>query len=351
MILPVGLNCNMTCSYCYHAGKNFSQGKFHRMPDEIIWKTIFESSQLAKNVDFLWHGGEPLMVGINHFKKAVQIEKEINFAGRVRNMIQTNGVLLTQAFCDFFAKENFKISTSIDGTKKINDTNRCFANGKGTYDKVKKAINLWRATGNNIGAIVLVTKANVNHPAEVYRGIKRLNLTSCAFHFCSQNEKCLTSMIPGRKETFEFFRSVFDKWFENDDPSFPIRNFRNAIRVLCGGKPLDCASMVDGCRGFIAVSENGDVYPCHRFVSKNEFLMGNIHYRSLSEIYENATHEYDRICSLSGECKSCKWLEMCGGGCAYERFVTNGAFNSVHPECSIKKMIFRHIEKKTSSFI
>jgi len=351
MILPVGLNCNMACSYCYHAGKNLSRGKIHRMPDEILEKIFFESSQLAKNVDFLWHGGEPLLVGINHFRKAVQIEKEINFVGRVRNMVQTNGTLLTRTFCDFFAKENFKISTSIDGTKKFNDVNRRLTSGKGTYDKVKKAINLWRTIGNNIGAVVLITKTNVNYPIEVYESIKKLHLTSCTFHFCSQNEECSTDLIPEKNETFKFFHSVFDRWFEDDDPNFSVRNFRNAIRVLCGGRPLDCASIVNGCRGFIAVKENGDVYPCHRFVGKNEFLMGNINYGSLSEIYENATHKYDRICSLSGDCKSCEWLKMCGGGCAYERFITNGAFNSVHPECSIKKMIFRYIEKKTSSFI
>ena len=351
MILPVGLSCNMTCSYCYHTGKNLLRGKIHRMSDEILGKIIFESSQLAKNIDFLWHGGEPLLIGINHFKKAVQIEKETNFIGRVRNMIQTNGILLTPALCDFFAKENFKISTSIDGTKKINDVNRRLASGKGTYDKIKKAINLWRTMGNNIGTVVLVTKTNVNHPIEVYKSIKSLGLTSCAFHFCSQNEECSTDMIPGEKETFEFFRSIFDRWFEDDDPNFPVRNFRNVIRILCGGEPLDCASTVDGCRRFIAVSENGDVYPCHRFVGKEGFLMGNIHYRSLNEIYENAVHEYDHICSLGSSCKLCEWLEMCGGGCAYERFITSGTFNGVHPECSIKKMIFKYVKKKVSPFI
>ena len=196
-----------------------------------------------------------------------------------------------------------------------------------------------------------MTKTNVDFPIEVYRSIEELNLTSCFFHLCSQNEACSIDMIPGEKETFEFFKSIFDEWFEDDDPNFPIRNFRNIIRVLCGGKTLDCASMINGCHGFIAVNENGDVYPCRRFVGINEFLVGNICHRSLGEIYENATDKYDQICSLSDNCKLCEWLEMCGGGCAYERFVTNDAFNSVHPECSIKKMIFRYVKKKIGSFI
>ncbi len=353
MILPVGLSCLLDCSYCYHGGKESfgCKSRIQIIPDYILKKVVYDSVQLAKNIDFLSHGGEPLLAGLPYFKKLVGFQERIDFNGIIRNIIQTNAVLLDKNKVQFFSKMGFILSTSVDGSKRLHDANRHFSNGGGSYNLVKLGVKLWRSVeeGKNlIGAVTLITSTNVDYPEEVFNGLKKCGVTSCALHFCSQNESGSITNIPEDFKTLDFLKKFFDLWFEKDDPKFPIRNFRNILRVLCGGTTLDCASTVGGCSGFIAVDQGGDVYPCHRFVGNPDFKIGNILEKSLREIYEDGADLYARISKLHESCSSCEFLNMCGGGCSYEKYVVCGDFGGVPPECKIKKELFLYIRDKVS---
>jgi len=351
IILPVGLNCNIACRYCYHGAVSRKTRKQDRMSDEVLKRIMIDAPQFQSDIDFLWHGGEPLLAGKDHFKKAIDFQRQTFltgaiFNGRVRNVIQSNLTLLSENLCSFFAKNNFILSTSIDGGRDVHDANRVFANGSGTHDRVLKSIRLWRKRGRNIGAVSLVTKSNVHQAIESLKMLKESGITSCNFHFCAQDESGSINAIPTKEETLLFFKNVFDLWLEDDNPDFPIRNFRNVLRTLCGGKPLDCTSNINGCYGFMAITANGDVYPCHRYVERNNFRIGNVLESSLLEIYDRSQSVYRNMCSLSENCQNCEWLNACGNGCAFERLTTNGSFKSTDPECSIKKGLFKHIKDK-----
>ncbi|BCX15972.1 MAG: anaerobic sulfatase maturase [Candidatus Parcubacteria bacterium] len=341
----------MACKYCYHDGRPRVNEKQSRMSVDLLRKLIKDSAELASDIDFVWHGGEPLLAGMEHFKTAIDIQRKTCFSGRVRNIIQTNGVLLNKSWCRFLSLNHFIISTSLDGPAEINDANRLLLGGGKTYHRVARAVRLWKQTGNQMGAVALVTRTNVRYPAETYRGLKRVGFKSCAFHVCSQNDDQSVDLVPSAEEAAYFLKSVFDLWFEEDDPTFLIRNFRNVLRVLCGGVTIDCASRVDGCWGFIAVTANGDVYPCHRFVNRTNFRLGNILEESLSALYKKGYSLYRAMCSLPEECERCEWINVCGGGCAYERIVVNGSFQSIHPACEVKKELFAHIKIKTNELI
>lgn len=351
MILPAGLRCNLRCVYCYHEGDPRCSDFSGNISHEILKKIIGNSADLAENVDFLWHGGEPLLAGINHFKKAIDIENRTIFKGKVRNMVQTNATLLNKRLCDFFNKHGFMISTSLDGPPEENDVNRIFANHSGTHHYISRAIKLWKSYGNKIGAVALVTKSNVKKPRDVYYGLKKSGLTSCSFHFCSQDDAGSVRVVPTIQEAASFFKSVFDLWLNDDDPEFPIRNFRNILRVLCGGNTVDCASRKDGCLGFIAITANGDVYPCHRFVNRPNFKIGNILKQNLVEIYDGAANIYSSMCRTADKCNNCEWLKMCGGGCAYERLVSHGSLRDIHPACELKKEIFSYVKERTKNLL
>jgi len=144
-----------------------------------------------------------------------------------------------------------------------------------------------------------------------------------------------------------FVKKIFDLWLEDDNPAFRIRNFRNVIRTMCGGKPIDCSSNVGGCKRFIAITANGDVYPCHRFVGRRDFVIGNLLEKSLPDIYADAADLYEKLCELDENCVHCEWLTACGSGCAFERLVANGTFKSMDPECQVKKGLFAYITEKT----
>lgn len=356
LVLPVGLNCNLACKYCYHGGLSGQTGCHERMSDDILRRIISDACEFQSNIDFLWHGGEPLLAGLGHFMNAVRFQDEVFltggvFNGAVRNIIQTNLSLFNREFCEFFAENGFVLSTSIDGDEKAHDANRLYGNGSGTHAEVLDAIAMWRARGNKIGAVTLVTDQNVERAGETFHALKSSGITSFNFHFYAQDEFDSIGGIPDSEKSSRFFREVFDLWLKDDNPDFPIRNFRNVLRFLCGGRPLDCTSSVNGCRGFMAINANGDVYPCHRYVGRKEFCIGNILESSLYAIYSNAEALYASLCSVHEKCHGCEWLNVCGNGCAYERLTMKGSFNETAPECEVKQGLFRYIKEQVRELL
>lgn len=349
VVLPVNTSCNLDCTYCYHEEQ---KKKIRIIPFEILARMYNEISKYAENVTFLWHGGEPLLAGVDFFKQAIELQKTTKFVGRVTNNIQSNGTLINEEFSDFIVKSNVIFGVSIDGPKEIHDKNRKSFDGSGSFDRVMAGIKMLRDKGmNRIGSIALVTKDNVDYPDDVYNFLRTCGVTSSVFHFCSETEGGTSSLIPNLDKAIKFFQRVFDLWFLDDDSSFAIRNFVNVIRVLCGGIPIECASLHEGCRQLITINNLGDIYLCHRLVRNHEFKMGNIMEKSLSEIIAESEKLYIEASNIPEECFSCKWFSTCGGGCAQERLITNGRFNSKHPECELKKALFSHIEQKVKQCI
>lgn len=355
LILPVGLRCNLACSYCYHGVVSRETRCKGVMSDEILERIIRGSMPFAQDFDFVWHGGESLLAGMKHFSSAIRLQNMAfmtgaPFTGRIRNVIQSNLTLLDSKWMKLLSEKNFLLSTSIDGSRAAHDANRVHRNHSGTYDKVRSSIAAWRGMGHELGAVTLITKVNVDFPDETYVSLIESGITSFNFHYCAQDEAGSIGIVPDSAKTAKFLKRVFDLWFKDDNPDFPVRNFRNVLRVLGGGRPLDCTSLVDGCRGFMAINYNGDIYPCHRYVGRPGYKIGNILTDSLHEAYGKADSLYQSMGSLGPKCQRCEWLDACGNGCAFERLTTNGSFASTAPECEIKKDLFSHIRSKTGSF-
>jgi len=162
IIMPVGLECNLACKYCYHGVVAKAQKAFITMSDDILKRIISEAPLLGVDVDFLWHGGEALLAGLDHFRSAVDFQRGVSFEGVVRNLLQSNLTLFNESYCNFFAKENFSLSTSIDGGREAHDANRIFINGRGTYGRVTDAVAMWRRkTGKRMGAVSGQTHTNL----------------------------------------------------------------------------------------------------------------------------------------------------------------------------------------------
>lgn len=346
MVLPVGLNCNLYCVYCYHGGKPRYVKMDKCMSLAILKKVFQDSCELAVDIDFIWHGGEPTLAGLGYFKEAITIQQTIQFNGVVRNILQTNATLLNDSWVEFIVTNSFLVSTSIDGPAEVHDINRCgFAKQK-TFSLIVENVKKLRQIGKSVGTIVVVNKSNVNCPDEIYSTLRSVNVSSCAFHFCSKYENDDHQLTVSNKEIAEFLKQIFDRWFREDDPTFQIRNFRNVLRVMYGGLPLDCASNYNHCRFFIAITTNGDVYPCHRFVNRSQFVLGNVMHNTLAKIYETSKYVYQSMADIPEACFKCEWFKICGGGCAYERYITYGDFHGEHPECNLKKEIFSYIEQR-----
>jgi uncharacterized protein len=349
IILPVGEKCNLSCSYCYHSPIRDQGAKV--MSKEMLKRIIFAASKTSGKITFLWHGGEPLLAGINYFETAIKLQNVFLKEKIIKNIIQSNLVILNEKWINFLVENKISISTSLDGPKEMHDSNRYFPSGRGSFEQVSTNIRKLRSRKIRVGCITLITKTNVKYPEKVYETLKNVGVSSVAFHFCSETEDCISHLIPTQKAGANFLKRIFDMWTLDDNPDFRIRNFENIIRHFFNGRPLDCASSYNSCPGFVAIDQLGDVYPCNRFAGRKDFLIGNILDKSLSTLLYEARPLYKKITKIKKECLKCKWFGLCGGGCAYERlFFSNGSFDGGHPDCELKKELFSYVWEYLEDF-
>lgn len=349
IVLPVNTSCNLDCTYCYHGDE---KEKLTVISLKILLRIYEEISRYAENVTFLWHGGEPLLVGTSFFRQAIELQSSVKFSGKIHNNIQSNGTLINKEWANLIVDKNITFGVSIDGPKELHGKNRKNFDGSNSFDMVMMGIKTLRERGLiKIGSIALVTKDNVDYPDNVYHTLRTCGVTSSVLHFCSETQDGMSSLIPDIDKAIKFYQRIFDLWIEDDDPSFRIRNFINVLRVLCGGRPLECASLYKGCCQFITIDNRGDIYFCHRLVRNPEFKMGNIMEKSLAEIIATSEKFYTEASDILEECFVCKWFSACGGGCAQERLLSAGMFKAKHPECELKKALFTHIEQKVGKYM
>jgi uncharacterized protein len=351
--MSAGLNCNLACKYCYHGAVSAKLENSFSMSNEVLSKIIEGASEISLDSTFLWHGGEPLLAGLSHFEEALRLQKLNSFQGKVVNILQSNMTLMSKKKASFFFKNGFRVSTSLDGSRESHNANRVFPGDVGSYDSVIDAISRFNTLGAPVGSICLITKSNVNNPDGTYREMLQSGVESFNYHICAQDEEGSIEVMPRSVDVTRFTKRLFDLWLEADNPAFKIRNFRNVIRGLCGGSPLECSSKTSVCRAFIAFDSNGDVYPCHRFVGRKQYIIGNVLDRPLKEIFISsvANDIYNEMAIIPRECQKCEWLNVCGAGCSYERLIGGGSFGAISFDCEIKKPLFEHIKESVKYLI
>lgn len=352
IIEPVGASCNLSCRYCYHA--NIRESKTEIMPENILKKLIKNSLQINNNrVKFLWHGGEPLLAGINFFKNVITLQKKYQTSQfqQISNHLQTNATMIDSEWAAFFKNNFFKISTSIDGPDWLHNKYRYFRNGYGSFDKTLKGIKLLNQYDLTVGVVVTINKYNVNYPNIVYQTLIDLGIKSFEFNIASKVPGSKT-LSPNKDAASIFLKRTFDLWFDSDDPSVYIRIFHNVIRSLLGMNVRDCTFSYNRCREYIASDEKGNLYSCGRFLKEKVAYLGHCFNKPLIEILSDkkTQHIFDLVSKVKKECLECKWLGACGGGCAYQRWL-NGGFGSLFPQCEIRKSLFKYVEKKIKKYL
>ncbi|MCK9628223.1 MAG: anaerobic sulfatase maturase, partial [Bacteroidales bacterium] len=304
MVKPAGSLCNLDCHYCYYLDKSLQyDGKQPLMSPELLerfTRQYIEANEVPV-VTFLWHGGEPLMQGVDFYRKALELQNRYSSGKKIENVLQTNGTLLNEEWCKFFAKNNFLIGISIDGPKDIHDTFRLNKAGKPSFEKVMNGINLLKKYKVEFNTLSVVNKLSEKRGREVYQFLR--NIGSHYMQFLPAVEHVVE--IPGRKRAVivppdhegahiapwsvsangygEFLNEIFDIWVRNDVGQYFVQIFDSTLAQYCGIQPGLC-SMNETCGEALIVEHNGDVYPCDHFVYP-EYKLGNISEKSLREIY------------------------------------------------------------------
>ena len=330
-IKPVGARCNLRCSYCYYKDKGDIYGPDAPsvMNDETLENCI-KQHFLASSGDtvlFTWHGGEPLLAGIDFYKKALYLQKRYLSQGKnVLNGIQTNGTLITDEWCKFFADNGFVIGISIDGPEVFHNAMRHTSRQCGSFEKTAGGYKLLREYGVNAEILCVVSACNVRRPLLVYDFFKMLGANFITF--LPLVEKNADGQVsPESVPALEFglfLTTIFDEWKKKDIGAVKIQIFEEALRTAFHQEHSLCIFR-ERCGGVPVIEHNGDFYPCDHFVGKNRSL-GNINEQPLYDFLNHPAQKAfgdAKLNALPQYCMRCEVREMCRGECPKNRCITS----------------------------
>ena len=182
MIKVVGPVCNLDCDYCYYIekdalypGKKFNLSSFGMKLDVLEgFIKRYIASQPQKKVEFIWHGGEPTLLGVDYFKKIIDIQQKYADGKEIANVLQTNGTLINDKWAEFLAENDFLCGLSIDGPQKFHDKHRRYMNGKGSWEDAVRCAALFRKHGVEFNTMSVVNVSNSKEPIAVYDFLKSI---------------------------------------------------------------------------------------------------------------------------------------------------------------------------------
>ena len=342
MLKPAGAHCNLACKYCYYLEKNnlYQNSHRHLMSDEMLEQFTREyiEAQTMPQVLFTWHGGEPLMRSIDFYKKALALQKKYAHGKQIDNVIQTNGTLLTDEWCEFFTKNHWLVGISIDGPQEYHDHYRVTPAGKPSWEKVMQGISLLKKHRVEWNAMAVVNAYNAEHPLEFYHffrdnGCQYLQFTPIVERLTEHEDgRTLASLADDREipltdasvtpqQWGNFLCTIFDDWVRHDVGKTFVEIFDCTLANWMGVLPGICAYSKE-CGHAGVMEHNGDVYSCDHFVFP-EYKLGNIRNQSLIDmLYGEKQQAFSRLkhTSLPRQCKECDMEFACHGECPKNRF-------------------------------
>lgn len=319
---PIGPLCNLNCHYCFYLDKHnlYPEQRNFRMTDQVLASYIKQYIQLQPSpvVGFAWQGGEPTLLGIDFFRKVVNLQKRyLPASWYCENSIQTNGTLIDQAWCDFLKAENFLVGISLDGPANLHNAFRQDKQGLPTYQQVVAGLKLLQKAGIDYNVLCTVNRENVAYPEQVYQHFRELGIRF--IQFIPIVEFSNDSFSVSGTAYGKFLTSVFHQWLLQDLGRISVQIFEECFSIIAGFGPKLC-SFHETCGQALVIEHNGDIYTCDHFVNQENYL-GNILETELQEIVSNQGLQ-DFAANkkmLANHCNSCPVKFICNGGCPKNR--------------------------------
>lgn len=354
LIKPTGADCNLDCTYCFYLEKAalYPENKVHRMPLEVLEEMVRQIMLTGhQNLSFGWQGGEPTMMGLDFFQKAVEFQKKYGRTGQsVGNGLQTNGLLINDEWCKFLKDYSFLVGLSLDGPQHVHDKYRFTVGGRPSWERVEGAANRMLGQGVAVNALVVVNDYSVQFAEEIYEYHKSLGFEFMQFIPCVERDpqdpaKAAPYSVTA-KQYGDFLCQLFDLWkrdFKEGKPTTSIRYFDSVFHTYVGMAPPEC-TLLEECGCYVVVEHNGDVYACDFFVEP-DWKLGNLMEGKLEEMLNHPKQgEFGRMkAQMPSECYSCEYLSHCYGGCTKDRIRDPHDQGSNH-FCESYKIFFAHAD-------
>ena len=348
LIKPAGPDCNLKCAYCFYTDKVelFGTG-VHRMGAEVLAKLVSDYMGLGfATSGFAWQGGEPTLMGLDFYKEVVSLQKQFGRGGQVvSNALQTNGVLLDDAWCDFLDEYKFLVGVSLDGPSDMHDHYRRDGAGKGSYDRVSAAIERCRTHNVAFNVLVLLNDVNVTEPERLFdffveRRIRFLQFIPCVEHDPARGRIARFSATPSQYGGF--LCRLFDRWIEHGPEKISVRLFDSIMMYLAHGRHSNC-TLGQRCDDYVVVEHNGDVFCCDFFVTE-QWKLGNVLETPIAELVDSPIKRdfARRKRQVANQCLLCRHHAICRGGCLKDRLAAEGDWRNPSYFCTGYQKFFDH---------
>ncbi len=356
---PSGPICNLDCQYCYFLEKEalYPNDRF-RMRDDTLEQYLRQllESQAGPEVTIAWQGGEPTLMGVEFFRRAMALVERFRRPGQqVLHTIQTNGTLLTDEWCTFLAEHRFLVGISIDGPAPLHDTYRVDKRGRPTFDRVVEGFERLRRHEVDVNVLCTVNAANQDRPLEVYRylrddlGVQHIQLIPIVETEgvpTADGVRGVTTRSVDPRAWGRFLSAIFDEWVVRDVGRVFVSHFDAALASWVGVPPSLCI-FSETCGDAVALEHNGDLYSCDHFVEP-EHLLGNIHDTHLVELLGSAQQRAFGAAkrdTLPEYCRTCSVKFACQGECPKNRFtLTPAGEPGLNYLCAGYLSFFTHID-------
>lgn len=352
-------DCNLACKYCY-VEQNAERG---RMSYETLRNAIAQVLAIPgkKRLLFIWHGGEPTLMGLEFYDEMLRIQDSLNKGHFIENSIQTNATLLDKRLVDFFAEHGIHIGCSLDGPEGINDLTRIYPDGRGSFHDIWRGIMLVRDKNQELrrsngrhkylggGPIVVLSKQNIEHLPRIYAFFKRHNISF------KVNPVIRSGRASNGREDLSIgpaaygkaLVNLFDTWFYEKEQGIDVDPLSSILSNLMTRRPR-CCHFVANCReSYISIGPGGDVYPCGRFDGVREFHLGNVNTGSIVKMLQSQKNVdmLGRNPTKIQGCSTCRYNALCNGGCMHNSYTLRGSITDRDFYCPSYRILYGHIEK------
>lgn len=403
MAKPIGPLCNLDCDYCFYLEKEqlYPPREKFRMADEVLRAYVqrYIAAQNTPEVEFTWQGGEPTLLGLDFFRRALALQQEYGQGKTIRNSMQTNGTLLDDEWCAFLAQHQFTVGLSLDGPQAIHDAHRPDKQGRSSHEQVMRGLRLLARHGVQFNVLVTVTSDSTAHGLEIYRFLKAEGVRFIQFnpvvermpapreqviglHFATPPKlvarasaatpmparasapapaaacapaapaapavaPAVTAQTVARDAYGDFLIAIFDEWVRNDVGTVHVMNFEWALASWLQ-LPATVCLFAPRCGKAMIVEHSGDVYSCDHYMYP-DYLLGNIAHddpRQLAASAQQQAFGAAKEKALPGYCKRCPYLFACNGECPKNRFMASPEGEAgMNYLCPSYEKYFRHITR------
>lgn len=331
LIKPASADCNLRCKYCFYIDHLENINKSPRMSEEVLERTIasYMRTNQNNNYSFGWQGGEPTLMGLKFYKRAIELQKKYAPPGAViSNGLQTNGTLITDEMAKFFAEYNFLLGVSLDGPPNIHDYYRKTIGQKPTHSLVMRGIERLKQHNVEFNILILVNDQNVKKAGEIYQYFREKGFYYHQYIPCvefDENNNLQPYSITG-EEWGNILCELFDQWIKEDINRISIRHFDSILEYLVHGSYNICYMGKECCQYFV-VEYDGNVYPCDFFVRK-DLLLGNVMMGTWEEFLNSPVYRRfgRQKAEWNAQCNSCPFIDFCHGDC--QKFKVEGLDSS-----------------------